>query len=178
VRIAVPLFSAVVCAAVCSHAIAVEIPKGWRFPSKTELTADEERNDSPTHYARAVADLNGDGVEDEAFLLKSTRFSGEALWVRLSNGSDGFTWRKLQEIRWGKDHPLVDLSMAIEIVKPGVIPYSCFDDAKECNFGDDAGRPKLKLKDPALMYFRLGSAASMYFWSSKHKRFLKVWLSD
>jgi hypothetical protein len=68
--------------------------------------------------------------------------------------------------------------MGIEIVKPGVIPDACFDAAVECNFGDRSSRPKLKLRDPALTYFKLGSAASMYFWSNKHNRFLKVWLSD
>ena len=162
---------------VAQGAVAQELPKGWRFPTKNEIAGDELRKNSPTGFTRVVADLNGDGVEDEAFILKSIRFSGEGLWVHLSHGSQ-FSWVKLDEIRWGKEYPNVDLAMGVDMVKPGVIPYACFDEANDCDFGDDAGRPKLKLKDPALIYFKIESAASIYFWSTSHKRFMRVWVSD
>src|SRR4051812_10797541 len=101
-----------------------ELPAGWRLPTESEL-ADPERNDKLTRYAKAVADLNRDGVTDEAYLLKSTQFSGEALWVKLS-GSDGkFVWTKLAEINWGKEYPNVDLAMGIDIAPPGTYPYGC-----------------------------------------------------
>src|SRR5712691_4965647 len=49
--------------------LAQEIPLGYRLPTQEEL-ADKDRAESPTRFARAVADFNGDGVEDEAVLLQ------------------------------------------------------------------------------------------------------------
>lgn len=147
------------------------------MPKASEVS-DSDRKDSSTRYVKAAGDFNGDGVPDEALLLKSTRFSGEALWVRLSNSDDRFDWIKLAEINWGKEHPRVDVAMGIESLSPGVHPYGCFEDAMDCNFGPHKDRPKLRLRDPSLMYFKFGSAASLYFWSGKYNKFLRVWLSD
>ncbi len=154
-----------------------DLPPGWRFPSAKEI-AEPARKDNPSAYAKAVADFNGDGVDDEAILLKSVRFSGEALWVRLSGGNHQFTWVKLDEIDWGKQYPNVDLSMGIDVLPPGVYAYGCFDGAKECNFGPDESRPKLNLHNPSLAYYKMESAGSLFFWSKKHKRFMRVWISD
>ena len=59
----------------------ITLPEGWRFPTEEELSY-VSRKDSPTKYARAIADFNGDGINDEAYLLKSTHISGEGLFVR------------------------------------------------------------------------------------------------
>ncbi len=161
-----------------ANAWAQELPHGWRLPTSEEL-AGVERNDSPTRYAKASADLNRDGIEDDAYLLKSERFSGEALWVRLSVESGKFAWTKLAEINWGKEYPHVDLAMGIDIAAPGVYAYGCFVDTKdECNFGHHRDRPKLKLRDPSLVYFKPVSASSAFFWRHKYKRFLHVRISD
>jgi hypothetical protein len=156
---------------------AQSLPPGWRLPTEKEM-AELARNDSASRFAKAVADFNGDGIRDEAFVLKSTRFSGEALWVRLSSADKQFNWIKLDETNWGEKYPNVDLSMGIDVQPPGTYPYGCFKDAKDCNFGPDSERPKLKLRDPSLMYFKMESAASLYFWSKTHKKFMRVWLSD
>ncbi len=68
--------------------------------------------------------------------------------------------------------------MGIDILPPGVHPYGCFDKAKDCNLGPEKQRPKLVLRDPSLMYFKMESAASLFFWSKKYKKFMRVWLSD
>ena len=174
-RAAITVFLAL--ALLATAAWAQDLPPGWRMPTVKEIT-DPVRKDSPVFFAKATADLNADGTPDEALLLKSTRFSGEGLWVRLSNADGQFAWVKLAEIDWGKEYPNVDLAMGIDILPPGVHPYGCFDDAKDCNFGPHKDRPKLKLRDPSLMYFKLESAASLFFWSRKHKKFMRVWLSD
>ena len=151
------------------------LPVGWRLPTPGEVS-DEERNDSPTRYAKATADFNGDGIADDAILLKSSRYSAEALWVRLS-ADTRFTWVKLDETKWGKEYPAVNLSMGVGIAPPGTHPfYGCFDGDRDCNFGREG--PKLTLRDPSILYFRFESAASMYLWSYKHRRFLRVWMSD
>ncbi len=156
-------------------ASARELPKAWRLPTQKELSY-FERNDSPSKYARVVADFNGDGIDDEALLLKSTGFSGEALWIYLSTGTNTAQWFKLNEIKWGPQYPEVDLAMGIDVAAPGVHEYACFEGAKDCNF--NRPRPKLKLRDPSLRYFKFGSAASLYFWSNKSNKFLRVWVSD
>jgi len=142
------------------------------------MASEPLRDESANRYAKVIADFNGDGVDDQALLLKSTGFSGEGLWIKLSGGNGGFRWIKLNEIRWGKEFPNVDLGMGIDVVPPGVHAYACFDTVRDCDWSDARFRPKLKLHDPALMYFKFESAASMYFWSKTKQRFLRVWLSD
>lgn len=155
-----------------------DLPKGWRLPTVEELQ-DVGRDQEPDKAARARGDFNGDGVEDEAVLLKSTTFSGEALWVWLSNGSNAYEWTRLHEINWGPAYPSVDLAMGVATVEPGIHPYGCFCDAKaECNFGPHDKRPKLRLRDPAIAYFKLESSGKAYFWSRSQRRFLCVHTSD
>lgn len=154
-----------------------DLPAGWRVPRAGEL-ADPMRQASQTRHAQAVADFNADGRDDAAFLLKSEKNGDEALWVHLSQGERGYRWIELDRIGWGAKTASADLSMAIEVEPPGVVAYGCFDGSPDCNFGPESQRPKLKLSAPSLMYFRLGSAASLYFWSNSKQRFLRVWLSD
>src|ERR1700676_1461953 len=45
------------------------LPKGGRLATNDEL-ADEDRKDSPVRFANAAADFNGDGIVDQAFVLK------------------------------------------------------------------------------------------------------------
>ena len=64
-RSTVATIIAAVAVGIAQTAIAQELPKGWRFPTKSEIADDVSRKDSPTGFTRATADLNGDGVEDE-----------------------------------------------------------------------------------------------------------------
>jgi hypothetical protein len=157
---------------------ALKFPVGWRAPSDAELDDDVERNDSPTKYVVATGDFNGDGKIDTAYILMSDRYRAESLWVRLSEPSESWRWIQLDKERWNNAYSTHHTIMAIEEVKPGVISYACFDRARECDFPTYAERPKMKLAFAGLMYFRLGSAASMYYWSTKSKSFVRVWLSD
>jgi hypothetical protein len=153
----------------------VGLPPGWRLPSANELT-DTARAASPNGFTTVSADLNADGIEDTAALLKSTTHSAEALWVLLSSRDGPAAWIKVDETRW--DVPDVGLMMAIEVQQPGAIEYACFDDADECDFGPGQQRQKLKLSSPSLAYFRFGSASSLVFWSPEQNRFRRAWLSD
>jgi len=154
--------------------LAQEIPLGYRLPTQEEL-ADKDRAQSPTRFARAVADFNGDGVEDEAVLLKTTKYSGQALFVRLSDGNKGHQWVQLDSIDWGPKYPNVNLSMAIEVLKPGIHEYYCFDGEKDCNLGK---KKKIRLTKPALSYYKFASSGSFFFWDDKTKRFRRAWDSE
>ena len=128
--------------------------------------------------ASTVGDFNGDGVEDRAFLLKSTTKRAEALWVWLSIRHDGHRWIRLDQINWPKEYSHVPLTMGVETQPPGKLIYACFDTDKVCNFDSYERRPKITLRYDAILYFRLESAASAYYWSSNRKKFVRIWLSD
>ncbi len=150
----------------------MSLPEGWRFPTENELTY-MSRKDSPTRYSKAVADFNGDGINDEAFLLKSTKFSGEGLFVRLSDKQKGFKWIELDVIDWGKEYPKVDLSMGVDIAEPGDYKTACGKGYFECNKGEPE---VLKLQRPAIDYFRFESANSFFVWDEKAKLFKRIWM--
>ena len=70
----------------------------------------------------ATGDFNGDGKIDSAYLLKSTKFSGQGLLVKLSTGSS-YKWIEVDVINWNQlypdeDYGNVSLGMAIEVLSP------------------------------------------------------------
>jgi hypothetical protein len=152
----------------------ITLPEGWRFPTAEELTY-ASRKESPTKYSKAVADFNGDGINDEAFLLKSIKFSGEGLFVRLSYKQKGFRWIQLDVIDWGKEYPKVDLSMSVAIAKPGNYETACGKGYFDCKDGEPE---VLKLRRPAIDYFRFESANSFFVWDEKMAKFKRIWMSD
>jgi hypothetical protein len=176
-RIPPLLFTVTLLFACAFAARAQETPAGYRFPTQKEL-ADTDRAKSVTRFAKATADFNGDGLEDEALLLKSTKYSGQGLFVRLSNGNQGFHWLQLDNIDWGAKYPSVDLTMAIEVLQPGVHKYYCFDDEKECETDNSARKRTLKLTKPALSYYKFESSGSFFFWDEKSKKFRRAWSGD
>jgi hypothetical protein len=153
----------------------ITLPEGWRYPTKEELSDELERGDSPTKYAKAVADFNGDGIDDQAYLLMSTKYSGHGLLVYLSNKKKGFKWVTLAKIDWGKKYPKGDLGMGVDVVKPGKYKTACGKGYFKC----EKGEPEiLELKRPSINYFKLGSASSFFFWDNKTNGFNRIWISD
>lgn len=138
--------------------------------------SDADRANTPSKYAAAKADFDGNGMEDEALLLKSINFSGEGLWVRLSRADRTTSWIKLDEIDWGSQHPSATLNMGITVEPPGSYRYACFDEDNDCDFGSE--RPRMTLNYPGIAYFRFESASSLFFWSDKENRFRRAWTSD
>ena len=153
----------------------IVLPEGWRYPTTAELSDEPGRKDTPTKYIKVVADFNGDGIDDEAYLVKSTKFSGEGLLVRVSDKQKGYMWLTLATIDWGKKYPNVNLSMGIDIVKSGEYNTACGKGYYEC----EKGEPKvLKLKRPAINYFKFESANSFFFWDDKTAKFKSIGISD
>jgi hypothetical protein len=152
------------------------LPEGWRFPTSKELAGEPLRKKSPTRYIRAIADFNGDGVPDKAFLVKSTRYSGEGLLLWLSDGPGKFKWTTLATIDWDK-YPKVPLVMGIVSIKPGTYEYNCIEVGNDC-VGSDDGKSKITLRRPALEYFKFESAASAFYWDTDKQTFIRIWISD
>lgn len=155
-------------------AASAEVPPGWRFLKKGELT-DPLRQKSPTSYTRAIADFNGDGINDMALILRNVKSQREALWVSVATSGAAPRWIKLAEFEAQSQS---DSGMGIDLVAPGIHAYACFANSKDCDFGARETRPKLRLRDPSIIYFKLESAASLFFWSRSKQRFMQVWLSD
>jgi hypothetical protein len=153
----------------------IALPEGWRYPTAEEWSDEPGRKDSPTKYSKAVADFNGDGINDEAYLLKSTKFSGEGLLVYLSDKQKGFRWVVLDTIDWGKEYPKVSLSMGVNVAKPGLYKTACGKGYFECAKGEPE---VLKLKRPAIDYFKFESANSFFYWGDKANSFKRIWISD
>ena len=152
-------------------------PEGWRLPSLSELE-DESRLQSPSRYTRADGDFNRDGITDRAYILKKAQSGAEGLWVELSSKHEAARWIQLDSDRLVPNTVSQKVVMGIESNPPGIVPYICFDSESACDVGPPEGRRKIHLRDPSLLYFLPESSASLYFWSFKHKRFLRVWVSD
>ena len=143
------------------------LPKGWRFPNQAELRDRGER------LVQISADFNGDGIHDDAILLKSEESPEEGLWVWLSNNRTR-RWANLDKVRSRSSHPNVPLEMAIEAVPPGTYAHGCFEFMEGCK--PEAEPRNLSFDNYAIVYYRSG-AASMYVWSKKDNRFHRIWSS-
>jgi hypothetical protein len=150
-------------------------PDGWRYPTEKELS-DQERSKSISRFASASADFNGDGIPDQAFLLKSTSYSGQGLFVFLSNKDRGSHWVTLDTIDWGPKYPDVDLDMGLEALPAGTYQYRCIVVGNECVMSK-TGRLKMTTTSPSIYYYRFGSAASLFYWDQDSRKFIRVWLS-
>ena len=159
---------------ILSKAYCSDLPEGWRYPSEKDLADDFIRNQSNEKYVDVTADFNGDGKDDYAYLVKSTRFSGEALLARISKDLD-YDWVILHQIEWGNEYPEVGLAMGIELVVPGEYKTACGKGYWECK-EDEV--PLLQLNLPAINYFRFASAASYFFWEENAAMFKRIWISD
>lgn len=148
-------------------------PKGWRVPTPQELS-EPEREKSPSGFSIAIGDFDGDGREDLARLLVRKDGTREGLWVHR-----GKRWELLDAYETAPKSVDPALAMYVATRSPGVIAYACFDDSDApCDFGAESTRPKLELDEPSISYYRFASAESLFFWSRKHRKFLRVWLSD
>ena len=154
---------------------AEKLPKGWRFPNQAEVRDRGER------AVQISADFNGDGVHDEAILLKSEESLEEGLWVWLSASNRTRQWINLDKIRSRASHANVPLAMAIDGIPPGTYALGCFNFVEGFELVEGCNprthRPKLTLDNLAIAYYGTG-AASVYVWSKRHKRFQRVWSRD
>jgi hypothetical protein len=65
--------------------------------------------------------------------------------------------------------------MGIDVAKPGTYKTACGKGYWACERGEPA---VLKLKFPAINFFRFGSGNSYFVWDTKTKKFKRIWMSD
>jgi hypothetical protein len=163
----------------CTGAFVLLIPlaliaqdiSGWRIPTQSELAENLGwRKEDPNFYISAKADFDGDGKEDEARLLINDKENKMGLFVTLSSQNRGNPLL-LEAIA---DKRTIEV-MGIEVAKPGTYKTACGKGYWACKKGEPS---ELKLTNPAIDFFRFGSANSYFVWDTKTKKFKRIWMSD
>jgi len=147
---------------------AVELPKGWRLPTKKELSQEPLRNKSSTKNIKVEADFNGDGKVDTALLLKNTSNQSEGLFVRLS----GYSWQLINQIKKKVEIPY---NLGISLASPNNYKTACGKGYGKC---DNVDSLTLMLNLPGIFLFTFESAHSVWYWDSSTNEFKQTWLSD
>jgi len=142
----------------------------WRRPNIKDLGDDYGwRKEDPNLYLTARADFDGDGKEDETFLLVNDKESKMGLFAQLSSLPGKKI--KLDE----SDHKSWIEVMGIAVVKPGNYKTACGKGYWTCEKDEPAA---LNLNLPAINYFKESSANSFFVWDTKKKKFSRIWMSD
>lgn len=116
------------------------------------------------------ADFDGDGKQDVARLLINDRENKMGLFVKLSSRPDDKEL-KLEEF---DDKSWIEI-MGISVVKPGKYKTACGKGYFECKKGE----PEiLRLKNPAMDFFKFGSANFYFLGDAKAESFQRIWISD
>jgi hypothetical protein len=149
--------------------LAQELPKGWRRPTKTEVS-NRWRLKSTSRFVTVEGDFDGDGRSDIAELLVNPSRKQLGLFVRLSSDQK---WQLLD-----KPYAMGDFDrFGIDYVKPGKYETACGK-----GYGDWAcahEEPEwLKLARPAIDFFYTESSDSIFYWDQNTKRFREVVMSD
>jgi len=159
--------------------LAADFPDGWRKATPEELKSlFNWRDRSKSKYTEAHADFNGDGKIDSAYLLKSIKFSGQGLLLKLSSDSS-YTWIEVDVNNWDqlypdKDYDKVGLGMAIEVLSPKEVKE--YINESKIVTSDDL-KPE-DYQNPAINYFKFMSAGSIIYWSQSENKFKRYWYSD
>ena len=143
----------------------------WRTPSLAELGHDSSwRKDDSDLYLMAKADFDGDGKEDVARLLINDKENKMGLFVTLSSE------KKAQPLLLEAidDKNTIEV-MGVEVAKPGTYKTACGKGYWTCKKGEPA---QLRLRRPAIDFFRFESANSYFIWRTDKKKFDRIWMSD
>ncbi|MDH3975809.1 MAG: hypothetical protein OEV42_16165 [Deltaproteobacteria bacterium] len=146
------------------------LPEGWRLPTEKETSNEFMwRDEDEKRYLSVVADFNGDGNEDKAFLLMNDNKDSMGLFVLLSHGDsyEKYQLGELEGTSW------IEV-MGITDVKAGKYKTACGLGYFECSPGESE---ELTLKNPAIDFFTFGSVNSFFYWNEAEGEFERVWMS-
>jgi hypothetical protein len=146
-------------------------PEGWRFPNKSDYRGDWKkfRRDVPMPY-HVRADLNGDQIVDDAWILISTKGEGQGLFVFLGQRSGK---PRVVQLDYSEDD--APQSMYVSLAKPGRYDTACGKGYRNCAADEPA---VLHLARPGIVYAMYESASSVFYWDVRKKEFTRVWLTD
>jgi hypothetical protein len=155
-----------------SHSqIKASFPPGWRAAEKSDYSAENlsvMNNRVPNHVK---ADFNGDGINDNAWILINETENKYGLFIFLSKKAGGYERANLADYRKETEK----LYMGISLMKPGKYKTACGKGYRDC--GPDA--PKvIVLRNPGIDFFAFESGNSVFYWNPDKKEFMRIWLSD
>jgi hypothetical protein len=147
-------------------------PTGYRQPTDADYTGDwQDFRATPTKPFTVQADFNGDGLQDEAWLLPATSpRTGWALFAFLGSSTGK---RSVILLDANASEPIQ--RMGINAVPPGKHQTMCGKGYEPCRPGEPS---VLDLKLPAIDLFVFESANSFFWWDSLAGRFQRTWISD
>ena len=153
-----------------------EVPDGYRMPTKADIVDDWKRFDAPNHLK---ADFNGDGIEDEAYILprKNSKL-GYGVFVSINKVHSGIqSGRKFQVFKLTSRDDMQPQSFAIELAEPSneIWETACGKGYWECEIGEPA---EFRIKNPSIMFCYIESACTMYMWDSDKLSFKEIRFSD
>ena len=153
------------------HSFDGKLPKGYRFPEKSDYTEDEQSYLKNNFPYKIEADFDGNGKVDTALLLIKGDNSGWTLFVFMRSKNDQIDTFPLDHT----EHTVPYLYMGISILEPGKLKTACGKGYWDCKPGEP---PTLYLKNPGINYFVFESANSVFYWNKDSKNFSRIWLSD
>jgi hypothetical protein len=146
-------------------------PPGWRAAEKSDYSAENLsviKNRVPNHVR---ADFNGDGINDDAWILINEAENKYGLFIFLSKKGGGYESASLAEYRKETEK----LYMGISLMKPGKYKTACGKGYAGCGPND----PKvIILRNPGIDFFAFESGNSVFYWNPNKKEFIRIWLSD
>lgn len=153
-----------------------KVPNGYRLPTKADITGDWKTFNAPNHVK---ADFNGDGIEDEAYLLpKKGSKLGYGVFVSLNKSKAAIqSGRKFQMFKLTDRDDMSPQSFAIELAEPSneIWKSACGKGYWDCEIGEPSA---FKINHPSIMFCYIESACTIYMWDSKILTFKEIIFSD
>jgi hypothetical protein len=148
----------------------VQPPPGWRFPQKNDIKDDWEVYKFPVHI---VADFNGDGFRDEAWILLRQADSGWGLFVFLGAKQRNPHIIKLVDASEGTQPQRYSISLA------GVSRKKWRTACGKGYFACKPGEPtEIEITLPSIEFCYTESSCSIFLWNLKANAFSKYQMSD
>lgn len=152
-----------------------EVPDGYRLPTKADVIGDWKRFDAPNHLK---ADFNGDGIEDEAYILpKKGLNAGYGVFVSINKSKTALQrGHKFQMFKLTSDD-MSPQSFAIELAEPSheIWQSACGKGYWKCATGEPSA---FKINHPSIMFCYIESACTIYMWDTNKLTFKEIRFSD
>ena len=159
-----------------SASTAFAVPNGYRLPTETDNFGDWKTFNAPNHVK---ADFNGDGIEDEAYLLpKKGSKLGYGVFVSLNKSKTAVQrGHNFQMFKLTDSNDMSPQSFSIDLAEPSdeIWKSACGKGYWKCEAGEPSA---FKINLPSIMFCYIESACTMYMWDSQKLTFKEITFSD